>query len=198
MVSKGQHVSGEALHACVRYSWGLGDRVYALVDAARDRELVLYARHELAWPMYWLFEDNASAHMSEVGPWLIPVAFKSKYPYTGSEYLDLWAEHLGNSAGIMLLTHADPEKLQEHLRDIFRVTDEQGKKYFFRFYDPRVLRKYLPTCTPAEARELFGPVRRILTEAATPGTMLSCSAERDGLKITERTLSTADEGGAAR
>ncbi len=42
--------------------------------------------------------------------------------------------------------------------------DESGKKLFFRYYDPRILRAYLPSCTSTELAEFFGPVGRFLLE----------------------------------
>src|SRR5439155_1286760 len=42
----------------------------------------------------------------------------------------------------------------------------------FRFYDPRVLRIYLPTCNAAEQQFVFGPVLRFLCEEAEPSTLL--------------------------
>ena len=48
------------------------------------------------------------------------------------------------------------------------VQDEGGQEYFFRYYDPRVLRKYLPTCTPEEVRSFFGPVRSFIAENNAP------------------------------
>lgn len=36
----------------------------------------------------------------------------------------------------------------------------------FRFYDPRVLRLYLPTCTSTELEQVFGPVGTFFTEDA--------------------------------
>ena len=45
-----------------------------------------------------------------------------------------------------------------------RVTDESGRKLLFRYYDPRVLPIYLPTCTNDELTTIFGPVDRFVTE----------------------------------
>jgi hypothetical protein len=39
-----------------------------------------------------------------------------------------------------------------------------GKIVYFRFYDPRVLRAYLTTCTDDEIRTFFGPVHRLVME----------------------------------
>ena len=38
------------------------------------------------------------------------------------------------------------------------MRDEDGRVLMFRFYDPRVLRPYLQTCTKQEARAMFGPI----------------------------------------
>ena len=132
--------------------------------------------------------------MVDVAPYLVPIAYRPKYPYEGSGYLDLWAERLGSSAGILLVTPADPESLRDHLGELFHVTDEaEAHKYFFRFYDPRVLRTYLPTCTPAEAKEFFGPIRHYLVESERFGRMLSYRPGRSGVEVNERPLGSSAE-----
>ena len=50
--------------------------------------------------------------------------------------------------------------------------EKDEKEVYFRFYDPRVLRTFLPTCTPEETTEFFGPVRSYLVEAEEPETLL--------------------------
>src|SRR5262249_7471285 len=39
-----------------------------------------------------------------------------------------------------------------------------GNELYFRFYDPRVLRTFLPACTGAETKRFFGPVGIYLME----------------------------------
>ena len=138
--------------------------------------------------MQCLFAPDVAPHMYPVAPYLVPVAYRPRYPYPDSDFLDLWAEHLGNNAGILLLTDTEPEPLCAHLRDVFLATDEQDHPFFFRYYDPRVLRLYLPTCTGAEAAEFFGPISRILCEAAEPNRMLVCRPGPEGAGIKERPL----------
>ena len=38
----------------------------------------------------------------------------------------------------------------------------------FRYYDPRVLRSFLPACNAAELHQFFGPVQSFIVEEATP------------------------------
>ncbi|CAD5367190.1 conserved hypothetical protein [Rubrivivax sp. A210] len=78
--------------------------------------------------------------------------------------LRLLDEGWGQSWGIWLRI-ADPSNLRHHLRTLLRVQDEDGQRMLFRWYDPRVLRLYLPTCTPDELRQFFGPIDSLMLEA---------------------------------
>ncbi len=181
-------VTGSALHAFIAARRAQGERLYAVADAARDRDLAFAARARFGQPVRSLFTRATIREMDPVAPYLVTMNMGANYPYPGSGYLDLWATKLGNSAGILLLTEADENGLWSHLRTIFRVTDEEGGKYYFRFYDPRVLRVFLPTCTAAETREFFGPLRTILVEAEGAGHLLMCRAGHRGPLMTDCAL----------
>jgi hypothetical protein len=70
----------------------------------------------------------------------------------------------GDSWGIFMTSSDSLENLRRHFRHFLLVQDEDGKELYFRFYDPRVLRVYLLTCTVEEARQFFGPVDSFLVE----------------------------------
>jgi len=57
------------------------------------------------------------------------------------------------------MTKAPREELARHLQRFLLVLLPDGNKWFFRYYDPRILQVYLPTCQPVELEEFFGPVR---------------------------------------
>lgn len=164
----------DRLRDCIR----IGERLYGLVDAARDRELFAAAAASFGLRTLSLFDGPLAGYLDHVAPHLVSIDLQS-------EYIGLWSDHLGRSAGILLITDADAQTLWHHLRKIFHATDDESNEYTFRYYDPRVLRTYLPTCTGDEAREFFGPVRRILVESERPRTILSCQAGRAGVKIDE-------------
>ncbi len=85
----------------------------------------------------------------------------------GSELLWwLCTEGLGQSYGVLLASEASPGELAAHLHPLTEVRDDLGRTLLFRFYDPRVLRTYLPTCTPWELRRFYGPVQHLWAEAA--------------------------------
>ncbi len=66
----------------------------------------------------------------------------------------LWAEPWG----IFAEATSDLDKLRSHFRKFLTVEDPGGKKMYFRFYDPRVLRTFLKSCDEAEIKGFFGPV----------------------------------------
>jgi hypothetical protein len=66
------------------------------------------------------------------------------------------------------------------------VRDSSGNRLVFRYYDPRVLRVYLPTCVTAELRTVFGPIEGFWTESESPEKMLEFRFRDRGLE--ERTI----------
>ncbi len=74
----------------------------------------------------------------------------------------------GNAWGVFLQSKADLEPLRRHLRLFLSVLTEKKKKLLFRFYDPRVLRPYLPSCTEQELQTFFGPIDAYVLEGEDP------------------------------
>lgn len=78
----------------------------------------------------------------------------------------------GRSWGLFMTAPADLETVRRHLRHFLKVKDEQGRRLYFRFYDPRVMRVYLPTCNVDELRLLFGPLEAWFVEGPEGATLL--------------------------
>ena len=55
---------------------------------------------------------------------------------------------------------------------------------YFRYYDPRVLRAWLPTCDPAQLAEFFGPVEFFIAEDEAPSRAFAWSLA-DGQLVTQ-------------
>lgn len=140
--------------------------LYAVVDAAKDYRLASAARDILGEPLRPLL-TKAPRFMERVGPYVTPIRCAER----GARYLELWAEYHGDNAGIFFFTRSWPQAVRSHLISIFEVYDESKQMFFFRFYDPRVIRDYLPTCTAKECREFFGPIRCFLVDGEEPDTM---------------------------
>ena len=94
-------------------------------------------------------------------------------------------EGWGRSWGVFATIH-DSTALRRHLRRFLKVHDEDGREMVFRFYDPRVLRVYLPTCRRDELAQVFGPVSSYLTEGVEGETLIDFRF--DGNRLLSKTL----------
>lgn len=131
--------------------------VYVLVDGAQDERVVpLLTAEGNDWRC--LYGTELPRALATVAPYL--VASSSHHPFAG------WFARYGRSHnwGVMLRSAASLDALAEHFAGMIRVRLPEGREVLFRFYDPRVLRAYLPTCTPAELDAVFGPVDAFLIE----------------------------------
>jgi hypothetical protein len=151
--------------------------VYALIDGAQAFELAFAARlmgHEL----YTIFSGDLAGILAHVGPCLVVIGERSAF-------LAEWVKRVGTHVGVLFESTAEFESLCRHLRHIFVATDEEHQKYFFRFYDPRVLRTFLPTCHAEELKEFFGPIDRWVAEAADASAFTSFTISGAGLSAEE-------------
>ncbi|MBI5055076.1 MAG: DUF4123 domain-containing protein [Nitrospirae bacterium] len=131
--------------------------IYAILDAARD-ESIYKKIQEAGFKDGCLYHGTKAVELAEVAPYLLHL----KPDDTFTEWLmnNGW----GNSWGIFLESSASPDQLKRHFRKFLTVYDEDGNPLYFRFYDPRVFRVYLPTCNAKELETIFGPVIRYCFE----------------------------------
>ena len=99
-----------------------------------------------------LYRGELEPDMAEVAPYLIKLAPEA--PFTEWVLDRGW----GNHWGIFAETSADLRALRQHFRSFLTVHDPDGKPMLFRYYDPRVLRVFLPTCSTDDLTKMFGPV----------------------------------------
>lgn len=105
-----------------------------------------------------LYAGDLQPDMAEVAPYLVKL--ENNTPFNDWVLERGW----GNHWGIYAETGAPMLELRKHFRRFLTVHDENGKPLLFRYYDPRVLRAYLPTCNGEELNTLFGPVDAYLME----------------------------------
>ena len=152
------------------------DRIYGAVDGSRRPRRCLYAG-DLPW------------QLQLTAPYLVELerdhAFTNYLLDTG------W----GASWGVFLRAETGIEQLRKHLRGFLRVRDEAGRRLIFRYYDPRVLRVYLPTCRPVELETVFGPVDCFLAEGEDAGEMVEFRRKGGALEASVIRLTPA--GGTA-
>jgi len=94
----------------------------------------------------------------------------------------VFEEGWGRHWGIFARSSVGLNGVRTHLRKFLMVKDPEGKQLYFRWYDPRVLRIFLPTCNAEELATLFGPFTSILCEAESADTAVVYTTEERQLK----------------
>lgn len=126
---------------------------YLVLDAAQNEMLALADTLPLT-PSYFksLFElNNNSAHLSSIAPYLLQISDPRIHHWFLRE---AWSK----AWGILIKSNYSPEGLRTHLRRFTKVRTFDNRSLYFRFYDPRVLRIFLPTCDKSQILEFFGNV----------------------------------------
>jgi hypothetical protein len=149
--------------------------VYAVLDGARSpavtRTLMQWARGCVC-----LYEGPVPRELLAVAPYLVQLRRDAE------STRELLTKAWGQSWGIFVATPASLGDLRRHFRKFLQVEDEQGRRLYFRYYDPRVLRAYLPTCTRRELHTLFGPVERYLAESPDGSALVEYAVGPEGLE----------------
>lgn len=106
-----------------------------------------------------LYEGEQSVDLAVNGPYLAEI-------HQGGVLLPFLIKvGWSNSWGIFLNSKMDFAETRKHLRRFLTINIEGGKQALFRFYDPRVMRIFLPTCTAEQRKEFFGQIEQIFVES---------------------------------
>jgi len=143
--------------------------VFAVLDGASVAGL-LDKLYGLSPNFCCLFRGELNPDMAEVAPYLVQLEADTEFTR--------WviSQGWGNHWGIFAASDADLRRMRSHFRTFLIVYDETGRPLRFRYYDPRVLRLYLPTCNAQELATVFGPVASFVVEAAGSDTLLRFQA----------------------
>jgi len=123
-----------------------------------------------------LYEGRSKAELTLFAPYLVSLPPWSKL------LEKLVSKGWGKSWGIYLTCNLPFHEVRHHFRHFLMVNMPDGGQVYFRFYDPRVLRVYLPTCTPEETGQFFGPVRRFAAEDEKLESLLEFVRQETGMK----------------
>jgi len=153
--------------------------LYAVLDAARDPAVLdTLAVNEAVY--YSLYDGPEGEKLEDVAPYLVEVRSRSPLLET------LVRAHWGKSFGVYAFALADFKAVRRHFRRFLLVENEQGTRMHFRFYDPRVLRPFLPALAPGDARDFFGPVSQFIVESEEPGTAWGYQFDSGGRLVISR------------
>jgi hypothetical protein len=164
--------------------------LYAILDAARD-PLVLAVLFQCGQEYQPLYEGPEGEKLSVVAPYLVRLPKDS--PLLEVVVRASW----GKSWGVFLSSESPLADVRKHLRHFLMVKLPEGKQVYFRFYDPRVLRAYLPTCTAEETGAFFGPIKYFLTEGEKSDAAVCFAPGPQGVQSVVAPLSPKDEGSSA-
>jgi hypothetical protein len=162
--------------------------VWMIVDCARDQKPIFRFLLGCHLEISCLYSGFLPPALEMAAPYLVQLN------YDDQETRQLIELSWGNSWGVFLKSGASMKNLRRHLREFLIVRDSQNHRMAFRYYDPRVLRSYLPTCSAEELRTVFGPIEYFWTESREGGEqMLEFSLENS--RLVERTRLLARSAG---
>lgn len=150
--------------------------VYAVLDGASVPELP-----QLLWEHepknICLYRGELEPDMAAVAPYLVKLEYD--HPFTKLVCEKGWGSHWC----IFAITPAEVNirDMRKHFRRFLMVYSPENKLIYFRYYDPRVLRVYLPTCNAEETKIVFGPIGSYIMEEEDPSNLLRFTS--DGEKV---------------
>ena len=160
---------------------------YAVLDGAAVPDLPIKL-YEMAPPNVCLYRGKLSDELIHVAPYLVQLL-----PDTDFSNWVL-SECWGNYWGIFAQSASSFTGMRAHFRSLLTVYDEGGTPMLFRYYDPRVLVKFVPTCTSAELDDFFGNVTYYLAEAEKGRVLRRYCFEENELKKASYKIGSGDEG----
>jgi hypothetical protein len=114
--------------------------------------------------------------MAAVAPYLVRLEAGS--PFAEFVLAGGWGTHWGS----FFLTQANLRTLRDHFRQFHTVQLPDERTVLFRYYDPRVLRTFLPVCNADELAVFFGSVEAFVVESDSPETGLKFTRAGKALK----------------
>jgi hypothetical protein len=125
--------------------------LYAVLDSARSVR-ILELLHESVEDCRSLYEGPQGDALEEVAPYLVSLSNKKSW------LLEALVQEGWEAGWGVYFTHPHPFlEVRRHLRKFLMVELEGAEgRFYFRFYDPRVLREFLPGCDEATREEVFG------------------------------------------
>lgn len=163
-----------------------GDEVllntYAVLDGASIPDLLDHLYVEQDRPEFvCLYRGELEPDIAEVAPYL--VRLEQGTPFTDWLLTECWGKHFG----VFMRSVVDLQTLRRHFRRFLRVKGPDDRILYFRFYDPRVMNIFLPTCHPEDLGVIFGSLHGYFCESEKNGILLE-HAYRES-KLTSKELS---------
>lgn len=148
--------------------------LYAVLDACDEPRVPAKALELGEERVVCLYRGSAMRDYWAIAPYLAQV---------DEPLLDWIVESLWDDPwGIFAIAPTDLETLRKHFRRFLKVHNPEGKELLFRFYDPRILPVFLPTCLPWEAERFYGPIDGFVVNGEPDGLSVFRRADRPSPK----------------
>jgi hypothetical protein len=154
----------------------------AMLDGASVPDLLQRLHAEPSLEAACLLRGNHAPDMRQVAPYLVKLEPESEF----AEWVigNGWGQHWGT----FVTSRGGFRRLRDHLRQLMIVHRRDGTSLYFRYYDPRVMRVFLPTCSPAQLKQMFGPAEAFLAESESGDALTIYRLNGDELSAVQRKL----------
>jgi hypothetical protein len=161
--------------------------LHAVIDGAACPELL--DRLDREQPDHvCLYRGDLEPEVAHVAPWLVRLDPTSDFAHW------LVGEGWGRAWFTLVLGTQALQVLRSQFRRLLMVQLPDRRIVYFRFYDPRVLRLYLPECGPGEAEAVIGTQLAFITEAPDPDSLLLFRRTPQGIDSAIRRLDDLGAG----
>ena len=141
--------------------------VYAVLDGASVKMNLPVLLKDLKVQNMCLYRGQLEPDLAARAPYLVKLQ-------RNSELLELWMnEGKNKNWGIFATSYASFKIMRKHFRNLLKVKNSEGKILYFRYYDPRVLKSFLPTCDDKEIDYLHNAVLNYFIESDKENELLS-------------------------
>lgn len=133
-------------------------RAFALLDASQSPDIPI-CLEGFSDPARCLFDGAAYEDMAEVAPWLVEL----------TRYSDAWdwfvEEGYGQNWGILIHSRLELPRLKTHLKKFLKIEDEDGERYFFKYYRPEHFNRYAPGFDDAQRAAFWRGIEAVCAES---------------------------------
>lgn len=128
--------------------------LYAIIDSAQDESIIkLLHQHAQHTPIQSLYEGKQGQELALIAPYL------AQFNTADNALLkDLLEQGWGNHWTIYFDYPSDFNAARNQLRQCLRVGDTDKQYQAFRFYDPRVFRRMIPTFDMSQLIAFYGAI----------------------------------------
>ena len=140
-------------------------RAFALLDASQSADIAI-CLEGFSDPARCLFDGAAYEDMAEAAPWLVEL----------TRYCDAWdwfvEDGYGQNWGILIHSRLELPRLKTHLKKFLKIEDEDGERYFFKYYRPAHFNRYAPGFDDILRAAFWRGIEAVYAERKTEASLL--------------------------